>query len=132
LVRLIIDKIEQIKFLFEKFFVFLLQTTNLIISRQNEFKRIKVFKRYQVFSIFKMSHHPPHHLKRLQHDVNSNLHLSSHNHHFKQSNNSHTNSSDHCSRLPTDEAVQESIQHFTISASDHTKLSRPVLISFSH
>jgi hypothetical protein len=49
-----------------------------------------------------MSHHE---LKRLQHDINSNLHLSSHNHR---------------SQLPNDEAIRESIQQF----------SRPVSLQF--
>ncbi len=64
-----------------------------------------------------------HPLKRLQHDVNSHLHHSSHTH---PSHHSHTNSSDHRSRLPTEEAIRESMQHFTIAASNNTKLARPV------
>jgi hypothetical protein len=74
-----------------------------------------------------MSHYLPHHLKRLQHDINSNLHLSSHNH---QSHNSRTNSFDYRSPLPNEEAMRESIQHFTISNNNNninnTKLSQPV------
>ncbi len=68
-----------------------------------------------------MSHYPPHHLKRLQHDINSNLHLSSHN--------SRTNAFDSHSRLPNNEAIRESIQHFTISTNNNdTNFSRPVNI----
>jgi hypothetical protein len=66
-----------------------------------------------------MSHHLPHHLKRLQ----INVYLNSHNH--------HTNSFDHHSRLPNDEAIRETLQHFTVPASNNTKLSRPVLILLS-
>jgi len=73
-----------------------------------------------------MSHHPSHHLKRLQRDINSNLHLSSHNH---QSHNSRTNAFDSHSRLPDDEAIRESIQHLTILTSNNdTNFSRPVNI----
>jgi hypothetical protein len=72
------------------------------------------------------SHYPSHHLKRLQHDINSNLHLSSHNH---QPNSSRTNAFDSHSRLPNDEVVRESIQHFTISTNTNdTNFSRPVNI----
>ncbi|UJR28540.1 hypothetical protein I4U23_009775 [Adineta vaga] len=57
-----------------------------------------------------------HPLKRLQHDIrNSNLHPSSHNLH----------SHDNQSRLPNDELMRESMQHFTTPASNNTKLSRP-------
>jgi len=71
-----------------------------------------------------MSHHPSHNLKRLQHDINSNLHFSS--------NNARTNSFDSHSRLLNDEAIRESIQHFTVSThNNNTNFSRPVKISFS-
>ncbi len=74
-----------------------------------------------------MSRYLPHHLKRLQHDISSSLHLSSHTH---QSNNIHTNSFDNRSRIPNDEAIRESIQHFTISTNNNNnnkpQLFRPV------
>jgi len=64
-----------------------------------------------------MSYPHPHHLKRLQHDVNTNLHLSSHNH---QSNN-------YRPQLPHgDAAIRESLQQFTIST--NPQFSRPVYI----
>jgi len=74
-----------------------------------------------------MSHYPPHYpplyVKRLQHDITLNLHLSSHNH---PSHSSGTNSFESHSRLPNDEAIRESIQHFTISTNNnHTNFSRP-------
>ncbi len=67
-----------------------------------------------------MSSHLPHHLKRLQHDRNANIHSSSNNPH------SHTNTFDYRSRSLNDEAIRESIQNFTISANNNTKFSRPV------
>ena len=59
-----------------------------------------------------MSHHLPHHLKRLQHVVNIDLR-------------------NHRSQLPNAEAIRETLQHFTVSASNNTKLSRPVMILLS-
>lgn len=72
-----------------------------------------------------MSHYLPYSLKRLQHDITSNLHLSSHN--------SHTNSSYPSSRFPNDEAIRESIQNFTISTdnNNNTNAFRPVNIILS-
>ncbi len=56
-----------------------------------------------------MSHH--HELKRLQHNVNSNQHLSS--------------------QLPNTEAIRESIQQFTISTNNHnSQFLRPVHLFF--
>ncbi|CAF1339025.1 unnamed protein product [Adineta steineri] len=63
------------------------------------------------------NHHIPHHLKRLQHDKNSNLHLSSSNHH----------SYDNHSRVLNDEVLRESMQNFTVSSdnNDQTNFSQP-------
>jgi hypothetical protein len=69
-----------------------------------------------------MTHHLPHHLKRLQHGAKSDLH----NYHSQHSDAPH-----HRSRLSSDEAVRESMQAFTVSASHTTKLSRPVFNFYS-
>ncbi|CAF1475719.1 unnamed protein product [Adineta steineri] len=61
------------------------------------------------------NHHIPHHLKRLQHDKNSNLHLSSSNHH----------SYDNHSRVLNDEVLRESMQNFTVSSDNQTDFSQP-------
>lgn len=58
-----------------------------------------------------MSYHFPHHLKRLQHDITSNLHISS--------NNSHTNSIDPRTQNLNDEILTESIQNFTVPTNHH-------------
>ena len=55
-------------------------------------------------------HHHSHHLKRLQHHVNSNLHLSS--------QTTRENSSDHHLQLPNDEAMRESIEQLTTPTND--------------
>ncbi|CAF3697431.1 unnamed protein product [Rotaria socialis] len=70
-------------------------------------------------------HHHHHHLKRLQHDVNPDLHSSSYNQHAPHSTKQHKDSLDHRSRIPNEEIIRESIQNFTLSANNKTKLSRP-------
>ncbi len=69
-----------------------------------------------------MNHHSPHnHVKRLQHDANSDLRSAAH-----QPSSTRTNSTGHRSSFPNVDAVRESIQNLTIPASQSTKHSRPV------
>ena len=63
-----------------------------------------------------MSHHQhSHQLKRLQHQVNSSLHLSSHS--------TRDDSFDPRSELPNDEAMRESIEQFTTSTNKSSSSS---------